>query len=172
MASQAMPIESVFDRVRTISRAMDEVLRTERQGEREGNTVVHWLPSIDVYQADDALIVEADLPGVRQDDVDVGYERHVLTLRGVRQLPRSEDRQRVFTAERLHGQFVRAIRLPDWVDAERAEASFGDGVLRVRFPRAASAQPRRISITQAGEQIADIPTRSPESNSDGQHSNN
>lgn len=172
MASQAMPIESVFDRVRTISRAMDEVLRAERPTEREGTNVVHWLPSIDVYQADDALVVEADLPGVREEDVEVGYERHVLTLRGVREHPRVDERQRVFTAERLHGQFMRAIRLPDWVDAERAEANFADGVLRVRFPRAASAQPRRITITPPAERVAEIGATQTPDGAERPHSDN
>lgn len=147
--TNAMPLDIMFDRMRTISRAMDEVLRAERPvvGATVGrNGTVHWLPSVDIYQTDEAFVIEADLPGVRREDLDLDYEQGVLTIRGARTMRDGEARRRTYASERLHGRFARSVKLPEWADAEHAEATYVDGVLRVVLPKAAAARPMKIAI--------------------------
>ena len=86
-----------------------------------------WLPAIDLYETESAFVIEADLPGVHQENVDVQFDRGTLTISGTRAatLPSQENGQlRVFSSERLSGSFLRSIRLPEHVDAEHIEAAF------------------------------------------------
>src|SRR5439155_19243532 len=91
----------------------------------------------------------AELPGASPEQVDVSFEQNVLTIRGSK--PASFDvstdgEVRVFAAERVHGNFERAVRLPEFVDADQIEASFTNGLLTVTVPKAQAAQPPRITI--------------------------
>jgi HSP20 family protein len=94
--------------------------------------------------------VHAELPGVSPEQVDVGFEQNVLTIRGSKPSsfdPSTDGELRVFAAERVYGSFERAVRLPEFVDADRIEAKFADGLLVVTVPKAQAAQPRKIKLT-------------------------
>lgn len=108
-----------------------------------------WVPVMDVAERGDAYIVQAELPGVSPDQVDVSFEQNVLTIRGSK--PASfdvsgEGELRVFAAERVHGSFERSVRLPEFVDADRIHANFAHGLLTVTVPKAEAAKPRKIAI--------------------------
>lgn len=94
-----------------------------------------WNPSVDLYEAEDAFVLEADLPGVKPDDVDIQIEDHSLVLRGSRSLEESQVHGQFHTMERSSGQFVRRIELPRSVDKDGIQAEFHDGVLRVIIPK-------------------------------------
>ena len=107
-------------------------------------------PLIDIYETDSAFVVEADLPGVHQENVDIQFDRNTLTISGTRAatLP-SRDKHaqlRVFTAERLSGGFSRSIRLPEHVDPDGIEATVAEGVLTVTVPKSSVAMPRKIAV--------------------------
>lgn len=140
----------VFDRMLTLNRAMEE---TATQAALESADAPArkqlWLPPVDIYETEAAFVVEADLPGVHQENVNIQFDRNALTISGTRAatLPAREKTQlRVFSAERLSGTFSRSIRLPEHVDAEKIEASFTNGVLSVTVPKAAGARARTIPI--------------------------
>jgi HSP20 family protein len=143
-------IDSVLDRMLTISRAMDEA--TNGRLSEPADSPVRpqlWLPPVDIYETESAFVVEADLPGVHQENVNIQFDRNALTISGTRgaTLPAKEKSQlRVFSAERLSGTFSRSIRLPEHVDAEKIEASFVNGVLTVTVPKSAGARARTIPI--------------------------
>ena len=150
------PFTSVFDRMLTLSRAMDQALYSDyslgTSGQR-GSQV--WLPTVDAYETGEAFVVEADVPGVHQENVEISFEQNVLTISGTRsptiQAPRDGE-LRVYSAERVTGAFARSIRLPDYVDGEKIEASYNNGVLTITVPKAPSALPRKIAIRSAGDQ--------------------
>jgi HSP20 family protein len=144
-------LDNAFDRMLMVSRAMDEALgaRTSEPAESAARPQL-WLPPIDIYETETAFILEADLPGVHQENVNIQFERNALTISGTRAptLPSREKSQlRVFSAERLSGGFSRSVRLPEHVDAEKIEATYSDGVLTVTVPKAAGARPRTIQIS-------------------------
>ena len=134
-----------IDRMMTLNRALDQAFNGI------GSSRV-WVPALDVAERGDAYVVHAELPGVSPELVDVRFEQNVLTVRGSK--PASFDvtndgELRVFAAERVHGSFERSIRLPEFVDAEKIDASFTNGLLTVTIPKAQAAQPRKISIRGA-----------------------
>ncbi len=111
----------------------------------------HWteerfLPAIDVAEEEDALTLTAEVPGMSRDDLEVTVDNGVLTLRGekkAQEVSQGADYRRV---ERRFGHFERRIRLPDYVDAEKLEASYKNGVLTLRMPKAEAARTRTIQI--------------------------
>ena len=131
-----------LDRMLTLNRALDQAFNGV------GGSRV-WVPALDVAERGDAYVVHAELPGVSPDQVDVSFEQNILTIRGTK--PASFDvstdgEVRVFAAERVHGSFERSVRLPEFVDADRIDANFTNGLLTVTVPKAQAAQPRRITI--------------------------
>lgn len=103
-----------------------------------------WSPAVDVRETPEALVIEADLPGVAPADVQLHAEQQVLTLRGSRAATPAEGR--AVLRERVAGAFARRFQLPRTVDVARIEARFANGVLTIRVPKAAEAQPRQIPI--------------------------
>ena len=98
-------------------------------------TVEEWSPQLDLYETDAAFILEADLPGVKEQDVAVEVEDGDLVLRGKRSLERVRTEGNLYWRERRAGQFVRRLRLPASVDQEQIRVEFRDGVLRVTLPK-------------------------------------
>lgn len=95
-----------------------------------------WNPSVDLYETDDAFMLEADLPGVKLDDVKVEIENSDLLLQGSRALEETHRHGHFHTMERSSGHFIRRLKLPDSVDASQIKAEFREGVLRVTIPKA------------------------------------
>ena len=103
---------------------------------------------MDIYRAKDGSYhVEADLPGVTQDSIEVSVEHGTLTIKGERE-PHYADGQQVVVAERPQGSFTRQLSLGEGVDAEHLTARYADGVLHVVIPAAPKAEARRIEVTR------------------------
>ena len=94
-----------------------------------------WNPSVDVYETADAFVLEADLPGVKAEDVKVEAENGDLVLQGWRSIETSHGDGQFHTMERSSGNFMRRIKLPEFIDKTAIEVEFHDGVLRVRLPK-------------------------------------
>ena len=94
-----------------------------------------WNPSVDLYETSDAFILEADLPGVKSDDVKVEVQNGDLVLQGWRSLEKSHTDGRFHTMERSSGHFMRRMKLPETVEKDAIQAEFRDGVLRVILPK-------------------------------------
>ena len=148
---------TLFDRMLDWSRQMDEVVRRSPATITDSPVAAQlWLPAIDLYETESSFVIESDLPGVHQENVDIQFDRGTLTISGTRgaTLPSRENGQlRVFASERLTGGFSRSIRLPEHVDADHIEAVFAHGVLTLKVPKAKGALPRKIAI-KAGEGMA------------------
>jgi HSP20 family protein len=102
-----------------------------------------WSPQIEVFERDGNLIVHADLPGVKRDDVEVNVDNDVLTIRGQRRQENREAEGGYRRTERSYGSFFRQIPLPDGVDPTEIEAAYEDGVLQVIVPAPRAQQSRR-----------------------------
>jgi HSP20 family protein len=106
-------------------------------------------PAVNVWEADDELFAEAELPGLKSEDLDVTVVGNELTLRGKRSAEQTEGSQ-FHRRERGVGEFSRTLRLPYDVDPAAVEATLRDGVLLLKLPKAASARPRKIQVNGAG----------------------
>jgi len=112
-----------------------------------------WAPPVDVREDSKEIVLEVELPGIKPNDVEVTAENGVLTIRGEKQGTATEGNEgRYHVIERSFGSFTRSFQLPSGVDERRIEADFENGLLSVRVPKAALAQPRRIEIRNGGSQ--------------------
>jgi HSP20 family protein len=100
-----------------------------------------------MYEGDEAFTLKAELPGFSKDDVQVEIKDNRLTLKGERKRETDVKEAQYHRVERVYGAFQRSIKLPAVVDAEKAEAIFKDGVLKLTLPKAEKAKPKQISIT-------------------------
>jgi HSP20 family protein len=122
--------------------------------EPTGPSGANWLPSVDVEETDDAMVLTADLPGFDPERVDIQVENQVLTLSGTRDSVRGdrgqdgaqESDRRVHLRERSWGSFSRSFTLPRTIRTEEISASFDRGVLTVHMPKSAEARSRKIDI--------------------------
>jgi len=105
-----------------------------------------WVPAVDVRETGEALLFDAELPGLSKDDVSLSLENNVLTLSGERKLKESEEKEVFHRHERFFGRFTRAFTLPRNVDTTKTEAHFAAGVLTITMPKVAEARPKQIAI--------------------------
>jgi len=105
------------------------------------------VPALDVCQEENRYVVRADLPGMRQEDIEITYQDGILTLKGEkRSESEKKEGNRYYVRERFDGKFGRNLQLPEKIDVEKIEATFQDGVLELSLPFSPEAQPRRIEI--------------------------
>jgi len=109
---------------------------------REGQ----WMPRVDVRETDEALLVQAELPGVDKKDVTLEVKDGVLTLSGERRYEKDVKEEHVHRVERMYGHFSRSFNLPRNVDAAKVDAHMKDGILHVRLPKLESAKSKAIAI--------------------------
>jgi HSP20 family protein len=107
-----------------------------------------WTPQIETFRRGDKLVVRADLPGLKKDDVKVEIENGVLSISGERRDQYEEDRDGYYRSERSYGQFYRALSLPEGVSDEQCEATFKDGVLEVTLaaPKEEDRKAKQVPI--------------------------
>jgi HSP20 family protein len=117
-------------------------LPERRRGLLEGE----WAPSVDVAETDDEVVVTAELPGVKQDEVDITIADDVLTLKGEKSEEKEIKKENYHRVERSYGSFQRSISLPTGVQADKAKATYKDGVLHINIPKAEEAKPKQIKI--------------------------
>lgn len=120
--------------------------------------VASFMP-LDAYRRGNDVWVHVDLPGVGTDSIDMSVERSVLTITAERARPREEG-DGVYLAERPQGRFRRQVHLGDGLDDANIEADYHDGVLTLRIPVAAKAQPRKIAV-RSDRPAIDVPAEEP-----------
>lgn len=108
-----------------------------------------WAPPVDIFEKDDHLVIRAEIPGVRREDMDVRIENGVLTLHGERKQETDIREENAHRMERVHGTFTRSFVLPTTVDAAKVTATYKDGVLEVSVPKADAAKPKQVEIKVA-----------------------
>ena len=117
---------------REVERLFDEMIHRPWGFCRE---IRGWNPSIDLYETEDAFVLEADLPGVKPEDVKVEAENGDLVIAGWRTIEKRQGDGQFHTMERSSGNFTRRIKLPESIAKDAIEAEFHDGVLRVTLPK-------------------------------------
>ena len=105
-----------------------------------------WEPAVDIVENDKELLLSADLPGVKLEDVEVKIEDGTLTLSGSRKFENEDNKNGYHRIERSFGAFHRAFSLPESVDATKVAAGFENGVLKVTLPKKELARPRTVKV--------------------------
>ncbi|MBU0508972.1 Hsp20/alpha crystallin family protein [bacterium] len=132
------------DAMSPISRMMDDFFANQRSGD-----MMAWGPNVDIVENPDGFEIHAELPGVKEEDVNITLDNNVLTLSGEKkQEVREENKGNYCRIERSYGRFERSFSLPNTIKAENVRASFEDGVLRITLPKAEQAKSRSIQIAK------------------------
>lgn len=105
-----------------------------------------WLPEVDITEEKDHILVKADLPGMKQEDIAVEVEDDILTIKGERKQETEKKEGQAHRIERSYGRFLRSFSLPSNVDASKVNAAYKNGVLEVTLPKKESAKPKQIKV--------------------------
>lgn len=130
-----------FDGGREVSQLFNELFQSVANGQGEPRT---WFASAALWEAGDCFYVEADMPGVQREDIDVTLEKNVLRVSAERKAPQGE--RTYWHNERGYGRVERSITLPETVDPDSIEAELKDGVLYLKIQKRPEALPKRIDI--------------------------
>jgi HSP20 family protein len=153
-----------FDPYPELTRLSDEMTRMfgRALGDVRGGSPQSWTPALDVIDTPEAIVLKADLPGVSPEDVSIEFHEDTLTLTGERRFTDKVEDGRYHRLERSYGRFSRSLTLPKDVKADEISATFEEGVLEVRVPKAEEVKPRQIRIS-AGNGTANADTISDQS---------
>ena len=117
--------------------------------EDHANALGAWIPAMDIREEEKQWVLNADLPGVDPESIDVTLEQGVLTIRGRRTLSKRDEEHGFRRVERVSGEFFRRFSLPDTADSDSVKARHANGVLEVTIPKQPQVMPRRISVEAA-----------------------
>jgi HSP20 family protein len=144
-----------YDPFRDLRGLQDEMNRlfssTFSRGGDDQMTRGSWNPSVDIFENKDQIVLEAELPGMKPEDVEISVENNVLTLHGERRFEKKDEGDNFHRVERSYGSFTRSFTLPPTVTSENCNAEFENGVLRVTLAKREEAKARKIEI-KAGSQ--------------------
>ena len=109
-----------------------------------------WVPAVDIYETDaHEVVLKAELPEMKREDISVTFENGVLTLKGERKFEQETKKENYHRVERRHGTFSRSFTLPNTVDASKVGAEYKNGILTVKLPFREEAKPRTVNVEVA-----------------------
>jgi HSP20 family protein len=129
-----------------LQRQINDLFDFPRFPERQGLFDRRVSPAIDVIEHPESFAVECDLPGIDQKDIDISIASGVLTIKGEKRAEQTSENQKVYKKETWEGSFQRTVSLPAGVDADKIEASFANGVLKITLPKREEDKTRRIEL--------------------------
>jgi len=125
-----------------LSRLFNEAF--ERSGEDSNLTT--WAPAVDIYETEQELVVKADLPDVKPEELDIRVENNIVTIRGERKFEKSVNEDNYLRVERSYGSFSRSFSLANTVKTEAIKADYKNGVLTLTIPKREEAKPKQIKV--------------------------
>jgi len=105
-----------------------------------------WSPRADIHETDKAMVIDAELPGVQDKDIDISVQGNNLILKGERERERDAKKENFHRIERSYGSFYRSFMLPTYVDLDHIEAKHVDGLLRITIPKKPELKPRKVKV--------------------------
>jgi HSP20 family protein len=112
----------------------------------ENWSLATWAPACDIYENNNEIVVKVELPEVKKEDVRVSIENNMLTIHGERKFSEETERENYHRVERNYGEFTRSFALPGFVDKNKVNAEFKDGILRVTFGKREEARPKPVEV--------------------------
>lgn len=112
----------------------------------ENHTEQTWAPRVDIRETSEGFTFQFDLPGLKQEEIDIEFKEDNLTVRGERKLEQEEKREGYVRTERYHGKFQRSFTLKAPVDGDRVTATYRNGVLEIVLPKAEAVKPKKIAV--------------------------
>jgi HSP20 family protein len=124
----------------------------------EETNLTSWAPAVDIYETEHELVVKADLPDVKPEDLDIRVENNILTIRGERKFEKKVNEDHYLRVERSYGSFSRSFSLANTVNSEAIKADYRNGVLTLSIPKREEAKPKQIKINVGTPAVASAAT--------------
>jgi len=138
------PAKDLLNVQAEMNKLFDEFFgRTPARFEGEGM----WAPGVDISETKDVIIVVAEVPGMKKEDIKVTVQDNILTLKGEKKQEKEEKETNYHRIERGYGSFVRSLELPTTVQVDKIKAYYKDGVLHITLPKAEEVKPKELSIS-------------------------
>jgi HSP20 family protein len=136
-----------FREFSTLQDRMNRLFReTQGNSQEESLTTSSFAPAVDVYEDEHNVTLKIEVPGIEEKDIDVRIENNTLTVHGERKIEKEEKEENYRRVERQYGSFTRTFNLPPTVDAEKVQADYDKGVLKITLPKKAEAKPKQIKV--------------------------
>jgi HSP20 family protein len=116
--------------------------RAEESGLLQGT----WAPSVDIFESENELVLTAEVPGIDEKDIEIKLEDNTLTLKGERKLEKETKEENYHRIERSYGSFFRSFSLPNYVDHDKIQAEYQNGVLKITMPKRQESKSRKVKI--------------------------
>jgi HSP20 family protein len=130
---------------------------TRGQNDADTLTTAAFVPPVDIYEDEHKVVLKLEVPGLKQDDIDVRVENNTLTIRGERKFEKEEKEENFHRIERRYGSFYRAFTVPTTVDPEGVQASYDAGVLKIELQKRAEAKPKQIKVSVGSAKPIEAP---------------
>lgn len=140
---------SRFEPFRGISTLEDQFSRLFNEAfdrSAEEGSLTPWAPAVDIYETEHELVVKADLPDIKPEELDIRVENNILTIRGERKFEKKVSENNYLRVERTYGSFSRSFSLASTVNSEAIKAEYQDGVLTLTVPKREEAKPKQIKV--------------------------
>jgi HSP20 family protein len=105
-----------------------------------------WSPPVDIFENENELVLKADIPDIKAEDIDIQVENQTLTVKGRRNFEQQSEKGGYHRIERSYGSFVRTFSVPSTVESDKVAANYNNGVLTVTLPKKETAKPRQVKI--------------------------
>ena len=137
-----------FGRLSSLRDELDRLFESPFAGLTNASQLLSgWTPALDVYEDKENFIVKAELPGMKNEDIDVSLHDGSLSISGERKSETKHKDAEVYRAERFFGRFQRTVTLPAPVAADKVKAQYKDGILTVTLPKSEEAKPKQIDVS-------------------------
>lgn len=105
-----------------------------------------WIPAVDIFETNEAIVLKAELPGITAQDISVEVKDNTLTLKGENKFEKEVKEENYHRVERSYGSFQRAFTLPGTIHQEKVKAKFKDGILEITLPKVEEAKPKQVKV--------------------------
>ncbi len=116
------------------------------RGEDRDMIASTWTPSVDIYETEDSIVLNAEVPGINEKDIEIKIEDNTLTLKGDRKFEKETTEENYHRIERSYGSFFRSFSIPRNVDQEKINAEHDNGVIRITMPKRPESKPKTVKV--------------------------
>jgi HSP20 family protein len=141
------PFEDMVRLQREVNRLFEDNSRTGNNHGTEQTTARTWAPAVDIVEDGNEIVLKAELPGIKQDDIDIELTGDTLILRGQRKFEDEQRKEHYVRMERSYGAFQRSFTVGVPVEQDKVSASYKDGVLEIHLPKSEAIKPKKVQVT-------------------------
>src|SRR6201997_1364988 len=133
-------------RVNSLQEQLNRLFNEAFDRSSDESSITTWAPAVDIFETEHELVVKADLPDIKPEELDIRVENNILTIRGERKFEKKVNESNYLRVERTYGSFSRSFSLANTVNSEAIKAEYKNGVLTLTVPKREEAKPKQIKV--------------------------